>query len=516
MDGNEDTIFSTVGLTDTYFEGKIMAEELASGDNLTVRVYNRNDGVSHYPFDSDVVDYVSGNNGTIIYNSALVGLYKFEGNENDSSTTNATPTLTGTATFVSGKEGRAFSFNGSTYISYGNPTALQFAKTNTFSICGWIKTSLGVSQEVIVAKESSGGDGYYIDVLSGNLRFVFFSSGSGYVTSSSSTINDGNWHYFSCTFDGSGNRSGMKVYIDGVLSNTGTASAIGGDITNSVNFTVGAFSNGANQFTGTMDEIRVYNAQLSAAQVSALYMVGKYGQSHTFDSSGGANGEYISIGNPTNLQFERTDSFTITGWIKPSGAGSFNTIITKIGGSPFAGYQIFSRADLSNKLQVIIANNQIGGSQNEINISSSIAITSNIWTHFVVSYDGSSTATGINIYINGVIDSSPTINFNNLNASITNSGNFLIGNDGLGDFFSGQMDDLRLYNRALSAADVTDLYNNPAPMKSLLYSKSYGGPLSPTNVIFVPYITSRQYTLTCQQTTSTYYKTINGELMSVT
>ncbi|MDE1767226.1 MAG: hypothetical protein KGI27_13290, partial [Thaumarchaeota archaeon] len=131
-------------------------------------------------------------------------------------------------------------------------------------------------------------------------------------------------------------------------------------------------------------------------------------------------------------------------------------------------------------------------------------------------YDGSSTPAGIVIYFDNVSQSLTTI-VNNLTASILNNNNVVIGANGdVTNPFTGQIDDLRIYNRALSTSDVTDLYNNPAPMKSVLYDKSYSGPLSPTTCIYVPYITSNQYTLTAQQTTSTYYKTINGELYSVT
>ncbi|MBK7945230.1 MAG: hypothetical protein IPJ85_07970 [Flavobacteriales bacterium] len=78
----------------------------------------------------------------------------------------------------------------------------------------------------------------------------------------------------------------------------------------------------------------------------------------------------------------------------------------------------------------------------------------NTWHHVVTTRTG----TTLRIYVNGALSITSTIASVNLN----NTSNIFIGRHGNGaiQFYSGRMDNLRLYNRALSAAEVTELRNS--------------------------------------------------------
>ncbi|MFC1704869.1 LamG-like jellyroll fold domain-containing protein, partial [Nanoarchaeota archaeon] len=75
-----------------------------------------------------------------------------------------------------------------------------------------------------------------------------------------SQLNDSSWHYVAFSFSG----TSAKVYVDGVLDQTTTCYNMG-MINNSADILLGK------QFNGTMDELRLYNRELSAGQIQLLY-----------------------------------------------------------------------------------------------------------------------------------------------------------------------------------------------------------------------------------------------------
>ncbi len=79
------------------------------------------------------------------------------------------------------------------------------------------------------------------------------------------------------------------------------------------------------------------------------------------------------------------------------------------------------------------------------------AITINTWTLLVLTIDSSS---GAKFYVNGVVSSTApgTTALRNANGTV------YIGKRSDGNYFKGYMDDLRFYNRALTAQEVLDLY----------------------------------------------------------
>ena len=86
------------------------------------------------------------------------------------------------------------------------------------------------------------------------------------------------------------------------------------------------------------------------------------------------------------------------------------------------------------------------------------------WTHIVGVYEAdSSTNRYIRLYVDGSLKVSTPVNSNFImNSSVTRS--FFIGHpasytQGNKDFFNGSIDDVRIYNRALSGDEVSALYN---------------------------------------------------------
>ncbi len=92
--------------------------------------------------------------------------------------------------------------------------------------------------------------------------------------------------------------------------------------------------------------------------------------------------------------------------------------------------------------------------ETSVNHATTTSTLINIWYHFVFSYDG----TNSRIYRNGVLLSTQAASFN------TNTTNqlFRLGLTGLGGvgYFNGAIDDLKIYNRALTQTEITNLFNN--------------------------------------------------------
>jgi hypothetical protein len=89
----------------------------------------------------------------------------------------------------------------------------------------------------------------------------------------------------------------------------------------------------------------------------------------------------------------------------------------------------------------------------------------NSWNHVAVAYDSSSTSNNADLYINGVKQTISTIT-SPRGRQTANEGEGFIGNGiPLNQGWDGLIDDLRIYNRALSATEIVSLYDqgNNAP-----------------------------------------------------
>ena len=78
----------------------------------------------------------------------------------------------------------------------------------------------------------------------------------------------------------------------------------------------------------------------------------------------------------------------------------------------------------------------------------------NTWVHVVVWYDG----TTMKFYVNNSMVNSGALG--PLNTTLTGTGYF--GTRSGSDSLPGLIDDIRIYNRALSVAEISLLYNEPA------------------------------------------------------
>jgi hypothetical protein len=93
-------------------------------------------------------------------------------------------------------------------------------------------------------------------------------------------------------------------------------------------------------------------------------------------------------------------------------------------------------------------------------VQSSITISNSNWRHIVVTYNGTSLASGVLLYVDGSVDGSPTVLSNNLNGTILNAVNFYIAKNGNLGYFTGKLDEVTVYDRVLTATEVAGRYNS--------------------------------------------------------
>lgn len=170
---------------------------------------------------------------------------------------------------------------------------------------------------------------------------------------------------------------------------------------------------------------------------------GFLGQGALFDgvSSG------VGFGSPANLNL--TGDMSIAMWVYPLSLVEGSSVFAKtvgVGDSDNAyDLQVFADA----RLQFVYAN----GTYYYIN--SATILPSNTWSH-VVFTRGNNNADTV-FYVNGV-----NVGLSNNHwAAITplSSGDVFLGRRGNGNFFHGYLDEVGVWNRVLTPAEVTELYN---------------------------------------------------------
>ena len=171
---------------------------------------------------------------------------------------------------------------------------------------------------------------------------------------------------------------------------------------------------------------------------------GKFGNGLTLD---GTN-DHVLVANPSTLNLG-TGNFTIAAWIKRQAIGVEHTILSKTASATWTngGKEFFIGGD--NRLYF--------GCFAVGEIPSTGTITNDgLWHHVAVTFvDSSNTVT---LYIDGVASGGGTLN---LPANVS-SHVIKIGGHPAGHYFRGQVDEFRIFSRALSASEIQTIMN-PIP-----------------------------------------------------
>ncbi|MBF0570361.1 MAG: hypothetical protein HQL12_00675 [Candidatus Omnitrophica bacterium] len=174
-------------------------------------------------------------------------------------------------------------------------------------------------------------------------------------------------------------------------------------------------------------------------------------------------GQFVTASDSTSLDFG-TGDFSISCWIYLGSTDPIG-IVNKMGFTGnYQGYALDVNEGLYSSPQPGALHFKMGDGTIATEMVLKVGVTALAWQHVAVTVHRGS-ATGINLYLNGgQVGSSQSSSA--ITGSITNTATpqYI----GLGtDWFYGYMDDLRVYNRALSSAEIAELYTlgtNGLPM----------------------------------------------------
>lgn len=166
--------------------------------------------------------------------------------------------------------------------------------------------------------------------------------------------------------------------------------------------------------------------------------------------------DYLSIAHHSLINFERTNPFTLTGWIKASASGFYGVISKLDPASPYRGYEF---ALSSGDSQCSIYNSWPSNALQRNVLSSTYNPLGGVWRPFAMTYNGTSVAAALSIYWAGTLRTSSIIQ-NSLSATIQNTLPLIIGSRG-GFFGNAPMrfDDFRIFGRVLTIPEITYLHS---------------------------------------------------------
>ena len=170
---------------------------------------------------------------------------------------------------------------------------------------------------------------------------------------------------------------------------------------------------------------------------STTTVAGVLGQALDFDA---AHQQYVSIQNSPSLR-DYPNGVTYSVWFKLKSTEMSGVLAQT--GSPYLDLWMNGESKLrweTNDGQSFLSPRNI---------------LPNVWYHAVGTYDTALSSNQAKLYINGILDNQATLSF-----STTNTHPVVIGLYYGWGSINGAIDDARIYNRALSGAEVTQLYNS--------------------------------------------------------
>ncbi len=173
------------------------------------------------------------------------------------------------------------------------------------------------------------------------------------------------------------------------------------------------------------------------------WVSGKLGKGLKFDGS-----SYVDLGDVGN--FEQTDAFSYGCWVYPESNSAGAAIARMDDAGGYRGYDLY----LSGGTMSAHIIHQ--WPDNAIKVTSKKKLKLKEWQHVFVTYDGSSKSQGVTLYVNGE-KWDWNIEQDGLSESIRTDKPLYLGSRHPGSRFKGQLDEVRLYSRVLSEAEVKSL-----------------------------------------------------------
>lgn len=390
-----------------------------------------------------------------------------------------------------GNTNAATHFDGTTGSMYTSTPGNYHPVTGSqITISLWYKTTTSISSAGLVDNsEATTSNGYGIDVYMGQIRFL----GGGNSGIGLTIDNDGGWHHLLFTKNGAIG----SWYVDGALISTTFGMVDLTTPTTGVNFTIAKRNDNTNFFDGDLDDIRIYNFAVDGNQASSMYhehgyltpsnsLVGHYPLDGNGIDFGTAPTNLVFFPNPTAQPAAIPNRFGEAGEALYFDGSNFTERIYASVNGTFGNYHpvlgddislaFWYRTNNSNEGKGIIDNSEVATANGfgidiynglrflggGTNFGSGIALdTDNNWHHVVFR----KTANVGEFFVDGV--SVGSTNAMTALTAPTAAIDFAIGGRNISSFdygFVGALDDIRIYNYAISNGHIDTLFGNYVPI----------------------------------------------------
>ena len=394
------------------------------------------------------------------------------------------------ATWVGGFSGNALTFNGvDNYIRVNNTASFDFTDAITVEarvrpnvVNNWKQSS------VVTAFEESKYKWKMGLTNTGDLRFDVYGNQTEGVSAYGGLVEANKWYHIVGTFDG----TNLRVYLNGFevgvkywpypMQNVTPATYIGYEPVN------------GRYFNGTIDEVRIYNRALNASEVSYRFhevdirigvvaewkfdegnsiiatdtsqnvsvsvVASNIGMIHGATWVGGFSGNaltfngvdnYIRVNNTASFDF--TDAITVEARVRPNVVNNWkqSSVVTAFEESKYKW-----KMGLTNTGDLRF---DVYGNQTEGVSAYGGLVEANKWYHIVGTFDG----TNLRVYLNGFEVGVKYWPYPMQNVTPAT----YIGYEPVnGRYFNGTIDEVRIYNRALNASEVSYSSWNMMPLNT--------------------------------------------------
>ncbi|MFW0862568.1 MAG: DUF2341 domain-containing protein [Candidatus Komeilibacteria bacterium] len=408
------------------------------------------------------------------------GVYLERSGNNITGTPNGDPQWKST---VNCKSGRCVEFDSNDYINWGGSI-----DNGTTTVVAWFNSSYSDKQALFNFRNGDAQGGFYFDYQQ-EWPLLYLAGENYRYWANSSAYMDGSWHFLELYIPGSAQSdiTNTVLRIDNTVISAGTTSSSVGQAA-WTNFFISDNDYG---FRGVVDEMKVYNRALTRAEVAQLYNGGKPvgwwrldegvdnlcsdGKDACDNTEEGNNGtisgdptwitdtssckqgwcmdfdgtgDKLTITDPSSgiLDFGSED-FSVATWVYYDGyinnGSGWNAFLSKavLTGPPTSFYGLYTQA--TNKAYFVV-------NDDGYNVASTSTINS-AWHHVTGVREGNT----IKIYIDGVLEGTSSTS-----GSVSSTSALTIGDDGGGNrYLNGKLDDIRIYNYALTDKQVKEVYN---------------------------------------------------------
>jgi hypothetical protein len=409
-------------------------------------------------------------------------------------------TLANAPAWGSGPSSAALTFNGSNSYVAGSGRAVR---TNVaFSVAAWVNltdTAGGVDQAA-VSQNGTHTYGFMLGWNASSSKWTFNMTDSDVAAPvvkaqfSSLPAVPGVWTHLVGVYDQAANR--IFLYVNGNVIGNATKTVYW-DATGPLQAgRMVANDAWAGYFNGKVDDVRVYNRALSAAQVANLAQdkplnqwnfseaagsttvdSGTVGNTGTLGSAAsltaGHSGNAVTMSNNANGYVQgattgvlTTKSFSVSSWAYLSSSSTAGTVrgIVSQPGTNTTGFMVGAGAD--NKWRFALPQSDVAGPTLDV-VSSDGAAATDTWVHLAGVFDAAANAGNgsLALYVNGTLQAA-TSQHTPANRFVT-TGALQVGRVWWAGAFQypwyGRVDSLRLYQRALDQTAVTALSGDTEP-----------------------------------------------------